>query len=167
MEFRPIGVACSPFVTPGAPPFQSAFCCAEGSIEVFPEFREGLTGITEFSHLIILSHFDRAGRQALMEKPLSDGETPHGIFTTRHYNRPNPIGISYVELDRVENGILFVRGLDLLDNTPVLDIKPYIPAFDSIVQARTGWVTDRHLENIRTTSEQAQREIRKRQKIKG
>ena len=168
LDIRPIGIARSPFTTPGAPPFQSAFCGIEGSIEIFPEYREGLAGITEFSHLIVLSHFDRAGKRALMEKPLSYGETPHGIFTTRHFNRPNPIGISYVALDRVADGVLYVRGLDLLDRTPVLDIKPYIPAFDSIPAARTGWVTERHLENIRATSEKAQREIRsqRRQKMR-
>ncbi len=142
MDFIPIGIAHSPFNTPGAPPFQSAFSQAEGNIEVFSEYREGLENIEGFSHLIILSHFNRAQRQALSEQPLSDGEMHHGIFATRHFNRPNPIGISYVALDRVADGILHVRGLDLLDGTPVLDIKPYVPAFDSIPAAVSGWVSD-------------------------
>jgi len=161
MDFRPIGVARSPLTIPGSPPFQSTFSLSEGSIEIFPEFREGLASIEGFSHLIVLSHFDRAGRQALREKPLSDGVTDHGIFASRHFNRPNPIGISYVELVRVDDGILYVRMLDLLNDTPVLDIKPYVPAFDSIPHARTGWVTQQHIENIRATSIRAHQKILK------
>jgi len=148
-DFQPIGVAHSPFSTPGAPPFQSAFSQCVGTIEIFPEYREGLMSIEGFSHLIILSHFNRAVQMALVERPLIDDETPHGIFACRHFNRPNPIGVSYVELLKVTDGVLHARGLDLLDGTPVLDIKPYIPAFDSFPDARTGWVTPRHIEQIR------------------
>ncbi len=156
MFFSPIGIAHSSLLTPGAPPFQGVFSQAEGTIEIYPEYREGLESVTGFSHLIILSHFDRADRGALVELPLLDGNSPHGIFATRHYNRPNPIGISYVELISVDQGILSVRGIDLLDNTPVLDIKPYIPAFDSIPGAVPGWVTHQHIERIRETSVHAQ-----------
>lgn len=156
MIFSPIGIAHSPLLTPGAPPFQGVFSKAEGTIEIYPDYQEGLESINEFSHLIILSHFDRADRSALVELPLSDGNTPHGIFATRHYNRPNPIGISYMELASVNQGILSVRGIDLLDNTPVLDVKPYIPAFDSIPDAIPGWVTSEHIERIRETSIRAQ-----------
>jgi len=158
MDFTPIGIAHSPLTTPGAPPFQSTFSQAEGSIEIFPEYREGLGSIGGFSHLIILSHFDRAERRALTEKPLSDGEMLHGIFACRHFNRPNPIGISYVELKKVAGGTLYVRGLDLLEGTPVLDIKPYVPAFDSIPHAATGWVSARHIETIRTTGIRARQD---------
>jgi len=148
-DFRPIGVAHSPLTTRGAPPFQSTFSDAKGTIEIFPEFREGLLNIEGFSHLIILSWFDRATHRALTEQALIDDVAPHGIFACRHFNRPNPIGISYVGIENVEGGVLHVKGLDLLDGTPVLDIKPYIPAFDSIPDARTGWVTPRHIEQIR------------------
>lgn len=160
MEFIPIGIVHSPFTTPGAPPFQSTFSMVEGSVEIFPEYREGLESIDGFSHLILLCCFDRAERRALTELPLSDGKIQHGIFATRHFNRPNPLGISYVELIRVTGGILSVRGIDLLDGTPVLDIKPYVPAFDSIPHAASGWVTHRHIERIRETSIIAQQEIR-------
>jgi len=162
-DFTPIGIAHSPFHNAGAPPFQSLFSQTEGSIEIFPEYQAGLMSIEGFSHLIILSHFDRAEQRALIEKPLSDGETHHGIFSTRHFNRPNPIGISYVALNRVDKGVLHVTGLDLLEGTPVLDVKPYVPAFDSIPQAVTGWVSARHIENIRETSIHAQQEIMKNQ----
>lgn len=152
IEFRPVGVAHSRLSTAGAPPFQSVFSNEKGEIEIFPEFREGLKSIEGFSHLIIISCFDRAVRQALLEKPLTDGEADHGIFACRHFNRPNPIGISYMTLVGVDGGRLSVTGMDLLDGTPVLDIKPYVPAFDSIPDARSGWVTGKHIDRIRETS---------------
>jgi len=152
MDFRPVGIARSRLSTAGAPPFQSVFSQEEGEIEVFPEFREGLKNIDGFSHLIILSCFDRATRRTLTEQPLTDGEASHGIFACRHFNRPNPIGISYVALIKVDGCILSVRGLDLLNGTPILDIKPYVPAFDSIPDARSGWVSEEHIGRIRETS---------------
>lgn len=158
-DFTPVGIAHSPFQKAGAPPFQSTLSLAEGYIEIFPEYRDGLTSIEGFSHLILLSHFDRAERRALTELPLSDGEAAHGIFATRHFNRPNPIGISYVALNKVDGGTLHVTGLDLLEGTPILDIKPYVPAFDSIPHAVTGWVSARHIENIRQTSVRAQQDL--------
>jgi len=148
-EYRPIGVAHSPLVTRGNPPFQSSFSQAEGSIEIFPRFRDGLRDLSGFSHLIVISDFDRAEMLTLSEKPLLDGEANHGIFATRHFNRPNPIGISYVGVTGIRDGIIAVKGIDLLDGTPVLDIKPYIPAFDSIPDARTGWVTAEHVARLR------------------
>jgi len=155
IEFEPVGIARSRLSTAGAPPFQSRFSLEEGAIEVFPAFREGLKNIEGFSHLIILSCFDRAERRALTEQPLLDAEMDHGIFACRHFNRPNPIGISFVTLVKVDGGILSVRGLDLLDGTPILDIKPYIPAFDSIPEAKSGWVSEEHIGRIRQTSIQA------------
>lgn len=159
VDFKPIGIAHSPFQNAGAPPFQSTFSQANGKIEIFPEYQEGLGSIDGFSHLIILSHFNRAERRALTEQPLSDGEAYHGIFATRHFNRPNPIGISYMELKKVTDGVLYVKGIDLLDGTPVLDVKPYVPAFDSIPHAVTGWVSVQHIERIRETSIRSQQEI--------
>lgn len=147
--FQPIGIAHSPLTTRGAPPFQSSFSEVEGTIEIFPEYRDGLRDIGGFSHLIILSHFNQAERRALAEKPLLDGEANHGIFATRHFNRPNPIGISYVALKEIQGSTLVVRGIDLLDGTPVLDIKPYIPAFDRIETAGSGWVTENHIVRLR------------------
>jgi len=152
IEFRPVGVAHSRLSTAGAPPFQSVFSQEEGEIEVFPEFREGLKSIEGFSHLIIVSCFDRATQKALTEKPLTDGVASHGIFACRHFNRPNPIGISYMTLIKVNGCRLFVKGMDLLDGTPVLDIKPYVPAFDSIPDAASGWVSEEHIGRIRETS---------------
>lgn len=148
-EYLPVGVAHSGLMTRGAPPMQSSFSQAEGTIEIFPAFRDGLRDLEGFSHLIILSEFHRAEKRALSEQPLLDGEGHHGIFATRHFNRPNPIGVSYVAVTGIRDGIIAVKGIDLLDGTPVLDIKPYIPAFDSIPDARTGWVTRDHVDRLR------------------
>ena len=152
IEFTPVGVAHSHLTTAGAPPFQSVFSQEEGEIEIFPEFAEGLRSIQGFSHLIILSCFDRATCKALVEKPLTDGVADHGIFACRHFNRPNPIGISYMTLEKVDGCSLMVKGMDLLDGTPIIDVKPYIPAFDCIPDARSGWVSDKHIGRIRASS---------------
>jgi len=145
VEYTPIGVVHCPLCTPGEPPFQSRFsrCC--GTVEVYPEFAEGLKDIEGFSHLILLCHFNRAQKRALVEQPLTDGNARHGIFATRHFNRPNPIGIAYVTLNKIESSTLHVSGLDLLDGTPILDIKPYVPAFDCITDANPGWVSSEHV----------------------
>jgi tRNA (adenine37-N6)-methyltransferase len=160
-DFKPIGIVRSRLSVAGTPPFQSVFSQEEGEIEVFPEFREGLKSIEGFSHLIILSCFDRAERRALVEQPLTDGEASHGIFACRHFNRPNPIGISYVALKKVNGCTLSVRGMDLLDGTPILDIKPYVPAFDSIPEAGSGWVSEEHIDRIRETSVRARQVLDK------
>jgi tRNA (adenine37-N6)-methyltransferase len=154
VAFTPVGVIHSGLCTPGAPPIQSRFSRCKGTIEVFPECAAGLKNLEGFSHLILICHFNRSKKQALCEKPLMDGSMEHGIFATRHFNRPNPIGIGYVALERIEGNILHVTGLDLLDGTPILDIKPYIPAFDSIPDAKTGWVTKEHLSRLAEASAQ-------------
>lgn len=148
-EYRPIGIVHSPLRTRGSPPFQSSFSKAEGTIEIYPEFRAGLRDLEAFSHIIVIAEFNQAERQALCEHPLLDGEAQHGIFACRHFNRPNPIGLSYAALKDIRDGTLAVSGLDLLDGTPVLDIKPYIPAFDSIPGAGAGWVTQEHVDRLR------------------
>lgn len=156
VEFVPVGVVHSTLCTPGAPPIQSRFSRCKGTVEVFPAYAAGLKSLEGFSHLILICHFDRSKKRALSEKPLMDGSAEHGIFATRHFNRPNPIGIGYVALERIEENILHVSGLDLLDGTPILDIKPYIPAFDSIPDATTGWVTGEHLSRLKEASAQVQ-----------
>lgn len=147
-----IGVVRSPHRTPGSPPFQSAFSPADGTIELFPEFQDGLQDLDGFSRLTILYYFDRAQGCMLLEKPLMDGTQAHGIFSTRHFNRPNPIGISHVVLKKVEGTTLTLGCVDMLDGTPVLDIKPYIPSFDSFPDERTGWVCESHLDCLRKES---------------
>ncbi|KUK63331.1 MAG: hypothetical protein XD82_0392 [Methanoculleus marisnigri] len=149
---RTIGIARTPFSDPAATPIQAAFSTARGTVEVFPEFRDGLSALAGFSHLILIYRFHRAAGEEIAERPLIDGAEPHGIFATRHFNRPNRLGISVVRLAGIDGATLAVEGVDLLDGTPVLDIKPYIPAFDSIGGATSGWVTPQHVGQIKRQS---------------
>lgn len=107
-------------------------------VDVLPEFADGLLHIEGFSHIILLVHFDRAGKTQLVRPTFLD-DTPHGIFASRHPARPNNIGISVVELVERRQNTLVVRADDLLDGTPVADIKPYIRRFDAFPQASLGW----------------------------
>lgn len=134
-----IGVIRTGHATKEETPIQGAFHPdAEGTVELFPEFAAGLQDIGLFSHIILLYHFDRAGKVELIRKPFLD-DAPHGIFATRHPCRPNGIGISIVRLLRREENRLMVSGIDVLDNTPLLDIKPYVPRFDAFPDASEGW----------------------------
>jgi len=154
MEYscRVIGVARTPFTDPAATPIQAAFSTARGAVEVFPEYRDGLSMLVGFSHILLIYRFHRAAAEELAERPLIDGAEPHGIFATRHFNRPNRLGISVVRLTGIEGGSITIEGVDLLDGTPILDIKPYIPAFDCIESANSGWVTPQHVERIQRQS---------------
>ncbi|MDD4253543.1 MAG: tRNA (N6-threonylcarbamoyladenosine(37)-N6)-methyltransferase TrmO, partial [Methanoculleus horonobensis] len=123
-----------------------------GTVEVYPGFRDGLSALAGFSHLILIYRFHRAAGEEIAERPLVDGTGPHGIFATRHFNRPNMLGISVVRLTGIDGATLAVEGVDLMDGTPILDIKPYIPAFDSLPDAASGWVTPQHVEQIKKQS---------------
>jgi tRNA-Thr(GGU) m(6)t(6)A37 methyltransferase TsaA len=112
---------------------------AVGRIELEPQFVPGLQDLDGFSHLILIYHFHRAGSAKLTVKPFLD-EFTHGVFATRAPVRPNPIGLSIVELIRIEANLLEVLGVDMLDGTPLLDIKPYVPAFDTPKDPRCGWL---------------------------
>lgn len=114
---------------------------SRGSVEVFPEFAEGLKDIEGFSHLILIYHFHKSGDYKLLMKPFLD-EVERGIFSIRHYSRPNSIGISVVRLLSVNDNILEIAEIDILDGTPLLDIKPYMPKFDIRNDARDGWLKD-------------------------
>ncbi len=145
MEFRlkALGVIHSCHTTKEETPIQGAFKPdAVGTVEVFPEFAAGLRDIGLFSHIILIYHFDRSGNVELVRKPFLD-DTPHGIFATRHPCRPNGIGISMVRLLRHEDNLLTVSGIDVLDGTPLLDIKPYVPRFDCYPEASEGWFAGR------------------------
>jgi len=143
ITYRPIGQIHTPFTDPKGMPIQPAGARdVEGRVEVFPEFRAGLIDLEGFSHLILLYHFHRSKGYTLEVVPYMDSTT-RGVFATRAPRRPNPIGLSVVRLDRIEDGILFVRDVDILDGTPLLDIKPYVPEFDSpIPPIRIGWLAE-------------------------
>ena len=143
---NPIGIIHTPFRQLEGMPIQPAGAVGvKGTVEVFEEFRAGLKDLNEFSHIILLYIFHRSQGFELEVVPYMDTQ-PRGLFATRAPKRPNPIGLSTVQLDRIENGNLHVRNADILNGTPLLDIKPYVPEFDNYAQVRAGW-----LEHVRKT----------------
>ena len=139
-RLEPIGVIRTPFETKDDTPIQGAFRPeVEGVVEVLAEYADGLADIDGFSHLILLYEFDRASPVALVRQTFL-GDVPHGLFATRHPARPNGIGLTVVRLLARDDSTLRVGGIDVLDNTPLLDIKPYIPRFDSFPDASEGWL---------------------------
>lgn len=140
ITYKPIGIIHSLFKEPKGTPIQpSGEKGIEGSIEIFPEYEKGLKDIEGLSRIILLYHFHLSKTASLISKPFMDN-TPHGIFAIRSPSRPNPIGISIVRLIKVKNNILYVQNLDIVDGTPLLDIKPYIPKFDKPEVIRIGWL---------------------------
>ncbi|WP_241648006.1 tRNA (N6-threonylcarbamoyladenosine(37)-N6)-methyltransferase TrmO [Methanoculleus taiwanensis] len=148
IRYRPIGIVHSEFTEQDETPIQGIFNESVGRVEVFPEYAEGLRDIESFSHIILLYHFDRAGECTLLQKPFLDGEKERGIFAIRHFKRPNPIGISIVRLLGVHGNVLEIKGVDVLDGTPLIDIKPYVYRFDHRDEVRSGWVDDQHIDDI-------------------
>ena len=138
--YQPIGVIISPHKTREGMPIQASGARGiRGSINIFPEYAKGLKDLDGFSHIILLYHFHRTQKKTLLVTPFLDDE-PRGVFATRSPNHPNAIGISVVRLLAVENLRLRVEDVDILDGTPLLDIKPYVPAFDHRTPERTGWL---------------------------
>jgi tRNA (adenine37-N6)-methyltransferase len=136
-----VGYVSSPYkTTQDIPKGLGAKHEAEGVLEILPQFETGLRDIEGFSHLIVLWVFDRASGYELLGTPPSDNR-PHGVFATRSPRRPNPIGLTVVELLGREGGSLRVRGLDMLDSTPILDIKPYLSSIPA-EQLRRGWLAE-------------------------
>ncbi len=138
--YRPIGIIHSPFKTLEGMPIQPPGARGiRGWVEVFQEFVPGLKDLDGFSHIILLYYFHRAQEPRLVVKPFMDDE-PRGVFATRAPNRPNPIGLSVVRLVKCEGNILHIEDVDILDGTPLLDIKPYVPQFDHPQVERIGWL---------------------------
>jgi len=123
-------------------PIQAARSEAIGRVEVYSEYAPGLKDLDGFSHVILVYWFHRAKAPSLAVRPFLD-DRPHGLFATRYPARPNPIGLSVVELVAIDGHTLYVRGVDVLDATPLLDIKPFVPAFDHREGAQVGWLTGR------------------------
>ena len=140
IELNPIGIIHTPFTSLEGMPIQPAAAAGiRGTIEMLEEYHEGLKDLDGFSHIILLYHFHRSQGFKLHVVPFMDNE-PRGLFATRAPRRPNPIGLSVVQLDSIENGVLHIQNVDILDGTPLLDIKPYVPEFDSAADIRTGWL---------------------------
>ena len=138
-EFKPIGVIRTPHTSAEETPIQPVFAQGiPGRVEVFPEYEQGLCDIEGFSHLYLLYAFDRAEAPRLEVTPYLDDQ-PRGVFATRAPHRPNPLGLSLVRLVRREGCVLHVEDVDILDGTPIFDIKPYVGRFESRDGVRCGW----------------------------
>ena len=140
ITFEPIGRIRSPYTDLSGMPIQPAGAKGTaGRVELDPEYVEGLKDLSGFSHIILLYHFHKSRSFRLTVTPFLDN-TPRGVFSTRAPSRPNSIGFSIVRLIGIENHILQIEDVDVLDQTPLLDIKPYVPAFDSRSTVRIGWL---------------------------
>jgi tRNA-Thr(GGU) m(6)t(6)A37 methyltransferase TsaA len=140
INFSPIGVIHSPYTDLTGMPIQpSGANDVVGTIVLDPQYEPGLKDLDGFSHLILIYHFHRSKGFQLTVEPFLD-TMPRGLFATRAPRRPNPIGLSIVRLLKVEKNKLTVQGVDVLDETPLLDIKPWIPAFDIQGEVRVGWM---------------------------
>ena len=139
-QMHPIGFVRSPYTdTSQIPKGKGAEHHAEGVLDILPQYEQGLMDVEGFSHLYVLWVFDRAGGAELIAYPPSDNK-PHGVFATRSPQRPNPIGLTVVALVRRDGTKLHVRGVDMLDGTPILDVKPYLSSVPD-AELRRGWLT--------------------------
>lgn len=139
MRLKSIGVIRSSHQEATKTPIQPIYAQGgSGWVEIWPEYKAGLKDLEGFSHLILVYYFHRAGPPRMRVRPFLD-RTPRGLFATRHPDRPNPIGLSVVRLTGIQGCKLSVDGVDVLDGTPLLDIKPYVPRFDGVAGERGGW----------------------------
>ena len=140
ISYRPIGIVHSPFKGPKGTPIQpSGATGVKATIEIFPQYVEGLQDLEAFSHIILLYHFHLSKSYKLKVRPFLD-DAEHGVFSTRAPARPNPIGMSVVRLVRIENAAIYIQEIDIIDQTPLLDIKPFVPDFDTRNAERIGWL---------------------------
>ncbi len=142
VNFSFIGYIHTPFEEKIGIPIQACYSTVEGWIELFPEYFAGILDLEGFSHIILIYHFHQTQEVKMRVKPYLEEKT-HGIFATRAPIRPNPVGISTVELMGINESesLLKIRGVDMLNNTPLIDIKPFVPHFDNR-KARMGWLSN-------------------------
>ena len=145
IHYQPIGTIHSPFDKPQNMPIQPVGGLGiAGTVVINPEFQEGLQDLAGFSHIILLYHFHLSKGYALKVKPFLD-DVLRGLFATRAPRRPNPIGISVVRLERIDGNVLHVVNLDIVDGTPLLDIKPYVPDFTESGDVKIGWLSKKKI----------------------
>lgn len=142
IAYNPVGIIRTPFIDrKGMPRHAAAAKNVEGTVEIFTEFREGLADLGGFSHILLIFSFHKAKPYSLKVTPPFETEE-RGVFASRSPDRPNGIGVSVTELVSVEDGTLRIRGVDMLDGTPLLDIKPYVRSIDGIEgEIKEGWMT--------------------------
>jgi tRNA-Thr(GGU) m(6)t(6)A37 methyltransferase TsaA len=151
IRIKPIGIVHSPFKSAEGTPIQPGGSNAFGEIEIFDEYLEGLTDLDGFSHIIVLFHFHKIEQEKLIVKPYMDTVT-HGVFATRSPARPNRIGLSILKLEKITGNRLSVRNLDMLDETPIIDIKPFVPSMDYCEVEKTGWL-EKNVHKHKTTKD--------------
>ena len=141
IQFKPVGIIRTPFKSKAGMPIQATgIKAAPGEIHIYPEFAAGIRDIEGFSHIFLIYYFHKVKTAKLTVIPFLD-TLPRGVFATRAPARPNPIGLSIVEIDRVVENVIHIKKIDVLDETPLLDIKPFIPAVDTPTSpVRTGWL---------------------------
>ena len=138
--YKPIGVIHSPFTDLEEMPIQpTSDASRPGTVEIYPEFVDGLKDLEGFSHIYLIYHLHKVNKSRLVVTPFLDKE-PHGIFATRAPSRPNPIGLSLVKIVGLEGNLIHVDQVDVLDGTPLLDIKPYVPEFENVDFVQIGWL---------------------------
>ena len=143
INIKPIGIINTPYKEPKNMPIQGKFeKGVTGQAELFAEYQDGLKDIEGFSHIVLIYYFDRSKDEKLISRPFLEDES-HGIFAIRSPHRPNHIGFSIVKIEKVENNIVTFSEVDILDGTPLLDIKPYVSHFDSRENVKNGWL-DKH-----------------------
>jgi len=143
IEFKPIGIIHSPYKKMKGTPIQSfAAKEIEGTIEIFPEYMEGLSDLDGFSHIQLLFYFHLSKKFKLKVKPYMDDQF-RGVFATRAPSRPNSIGLSIVNLIKIEGNILYIKNMDMIEGTPLLDIKPYVSKFDDANVKKIGWLENK------------------------
>jgi len=146
-EINQIGTIFSPYKTKEQCPIQGiAAPEGKGRVEIFPQYQQALETIETFSHIMLFYIFDRAAGEIKLSRPTFLDDVPHGLFASRHPCRPNGLGFSIVKLDKRHENILDVSEIDVLDNTPLIDIKPYVPKFDFRQNANNGWVQTKQLQ---------------------
>jgi tRNA-Thr(GGU) m(6)t(6)A37 methyltransferase TsaA len=149
IKYQPIGIIHTPHEEAEGTPIQPKGAKGiKGEVEVYSEYEEGLKDLEGFSHVILLFHCHLSGNYSLRQKPYMDDDE-HGIFAMRGPSRPNPIGLSVVKLNSVEDNILKIENVDIIDETPLLDIKPFVPEFDQNKVEKIGWLG----ENIQKLSD--------------
>jgi tRNA-Thr(GGU) m(6)t(6)A37 methyltransferase TsaA len=155
VQLAPIGIIHSPYTQKVGTPIQATFAEeGKGTIELFPQYKAGLKNLRGFSHIILIYHFHESKGYSLLCRPFLDN-VKRGVFATRAPRRPNPIGLSIVRLHTIKDNVLHVSSLDILDGTPLIDIKPYIPQFDVAASTKVGWFEKvfKKMKHVRTADD--------------
>jgi tRNA-Thr(GGU) m(6)t(6)A37 methyltransferase TsaA len=148
IKLKPIGIIHTPYKKPKGMPIQGKFKKGiRGTIRLFPKYQAGLKDIEGFSHLILIYYFNRSKEERLVARPFLEDKV-HGIFAIRSPHRPNHIGFSIIKLEKVKKDTIVFSEVDILNNTPLLDIKPYVKHFDSRHNVKSGWI-DKHFKKGR------------------